>query len=68
LSPEYNQRNLQYILAPRKRACLTSVPVADEAALGGDLAKWADEKTEPTDKLTLLSGSIASGESRTCLG
>eukprot|EP00964_Phaeocystis_antarctica_P088986 scaffold56687_cov59-Phaeocystis_antarctica.AAC.1 len=36
--------------------------------LGGDLAKWADEKTEPTHKLTLLSGSIASGESRTCLG
>ena len=36
--------------------------------LGDDLAKWADEKTEPTDKLTLLSGSIASGESRTCLG
>ena len=36
LSPEYNQRNLQYILAPRKRACLTSVPVADEAAGGGE--------------------------------
>ena len=36
--------------------------------IGGVLGKWADEKTEPTDKLTLLSGSIASGESRTCLG
>ena len=32
------------------------------------MAKWADEKTEPTDKLTLHSGSIASEESRTCLG
>ena len=36
LRPEYNQRNLQYILAPRKRVCLTSVPVADEAAGGGE--------------------------------
>jgi len=35
--------------------------------VGGDLGKWSDEKTEPTDKLTLLSGSIASGESRTRL-
>ena len=41
---------------------------AAQEVVGGDLAKWADEKTEPTDKLTLLSGSIASGESRTCLG
>ena len=32
------------------------------------LGNWADEKTEPTDKLTLLSGSIASGESRTRFG
>jgi hypothetical protein len=35
LCPKYSQRNLQYILAPRKRACLASVPVADEAAGGG---------------------------------
>ena len=32
------------------------------------MGKWARGKTEPTDKLTLLSGSIASGESRTRLG
>ena len=32
------------------------------------MGKWAHEKTEPTDKLTLLSGSIASGESRTRFG
>ena len=32
------------------------------------MEKWAHEKIEPTDKLTLLSGSIASGESRTRLG
>ena len=31
------------------------------------MGKWADEKTEPTDRPTLLSGSIASGESRTRL-
>ena len=36
--------------------------------LGGVLGKWAGEETEPTDKLTLLSDSIASGESRTGLG
>jgi len=36
--------------------------------VGGVLGKWARGKTEPTDKLTLLSGSIASGESRTRLG
>ena len=36
--------------------------------IGGVLGKWARGKTEPTDKLTLLSGSIASGESRTRLG
>ena len=36
--------------------------------VGGVLGKWAHGKTEPTDKLTLLSGSIASGESRTGLG
>ena len=32
------------------------------------MGKWGRGKTEPTDKLTLLSGSIASGESRTGLG
>ena len=32
------------------------------------MGKWARGKTEPTAKLTLLSGSIASGESRTRLG
>ena len=37
-------------------------------SVGGVLGKWARGKTEPTDKLTLLSGSIASGESRTGLG
>ena len=37
-------------------------------SIGGVLGKWAHEKTDPTDKLTLLSGSIASGESRTRLG
>ena len=40
----------------------------EKPAVGGVLGKWARGKTEPTDKLTLLSGSIASGESRTRLG
>ena len=35
--------------------------------VGGVLGKWARGKTEPTDKPTLLSGNIASGESRTGL-
>eukprot|EP00964_Phaeocystis_antarctica_P156882 scaffold126812_cov42-Phaeocystis_antarctica.AAC.1 len=45
LRPEYNQRNLQYILVPRKCACLASVPVADEAAGRGASERW--EATVP---------------------
>ena len=47
LCPEYNQRNLLYVLAPRKRACLASVPVADEAAGGGERTMGGDCSVPP---------------------
>eukprot|EP00964_Phaeocystis_antarctica_P147919 scaffold114644_cov30-Phaeocystis_antarctica.AAC.3 len=46
LCPEYNQRNLLYVLAPRKRACLASVPVAEEAAGGGERTMGGDCSAE----------------------
>eukprot|EP00964_Phaeocystis_antarctica_P047506 scaffold27477_cov51-Phaeocystis_antarctica.AAC.1 len=58
LSPEYNQRNLQYILAPRKRACLTSVPVADEAVGGGERTMGGDCSAEGGTREDRVRGTL----------
>ena len=58
LSPEYNQRNLQDILAPRKRACLTSVPVADEAVGGGERTMGGDCSAEGGTREGRVRGTL----------
>merc|ERR1712166_596505 len=58
LCPKYSQRNLQYILAPRKRACLASVPVADEAAGGGERTMGGDRSAEGGTREGRVRGTL----------
>ena len=58
LCPKYSQRNLQYILAPRKRACLASVPVADEAAGGSERTMGGDCSAEGGTREGRVRGTL----------